>query len=260
MPVSEPTHGYDRSAIRPGDVKRILKKKSPNTAPGEDGLLYGVLEKLPSVHHFLATLYTKTNESCLAPSSWATSQVVLAHKAGDKADPGNFRLIALTSCLGKPYHQIKADRMAEYMTANKYIDPSSQKAFLKGINGCIEHIQVIQEVIQDAKHKKATVHCSWFDLADAYGSVVHKLIEFCLRHYFVPEPEIEYIMSLYSKLRGRIVTSDWVTETFEFCRGIFTGDNYYPIIFNVVFQPLIDFLNTKKEIQGYKLGDARIIT
>ena len=187
--------------------------------------------------------------------------MILAHKAGDEADPGNFRLIALTSCLGKPFHQIKADRMADYMTANKYIDPSSQKAFLRGINGCIEHIQVIQEVIQDAKHRKATVHwCTWFDLADAYGSVVHKLIEFCLRHYFVPEPEIEYIMSLYSKLRGRIVTSDWVTETFEFCRGIFTGDNYSPIIFNVVFQPLIDFLNTKKEIQGYKLGDARIIT
>ena len=117
--------------------------------------------------------------------------MILAHKAGDEADPGNFRLIALTSCLGKPFHQIKADRMADYMTANKYIDPSSQKAFLRGINGCIEHIQVIQEVIQDAKHRKATVHwCTWFDLADAYGSVVHKLIEFCLRHYFVPEPEI----------------------------------------------------------------------
>ena len=31
-------------------------------------------------------------------------------------------------------------------------------------------------------------------------------------------------------------------------------------MFNVVFQPLIDFLNTRKESQGYKLGEARIIT
>ena len=130
--VPEPTQSYDRSAIRPGDVKRILKNKSPNTAPGEDGLLYGVLAKLPSIHHFLATLYSKINESCVAPESWATSLVVLAYKAGDEADPRNFRLIALTSSLGKPYHQIKADRMAEFMTANNYIDSSSQKAFLKG--------------------------------------------------------------------------------------------------------------------------------
>ena len=46
------------------------------------------------------------------------------------------------------------------MTANSYIDSSSQKAFLKGINSCIKHIQIFKEVIQDTKQKKATVHCS----------------------------------------------------------------------------------------------------
>ena len=111
------------------------------------------------------------------------------------------------------------------MTANSYIDSSSQKAFLKGINSCIKHIQIIQEVIQDDKQKKATVHCSRYDLTDAYRSVVHQLIEFCLCHFYVPKAEISYIMNLYSKLKGKIVTRDWVTDTFEFCRGIFTGDN-----------------------------------
>ena len=88
VPVPAPTQSYNRSAIRPVEVKGILKSKAPNTAPGEDGLVYGVLAKLPSVHHFLATLYTKTNESCLAPAAWATSLVILAYKAGDTADPG----------------------------------------------------------------------------------------------------------------------------------------------------------------------------
>ena len=112
VPAAEPVFRYDQASIRPCEVKNILKKKSPNTAPGEDGLLYGVLAKLPSVHHFLATLYTKTHETSVAPASWATSMVVLLYKAGDEAEPSNFRLIALTSCIGKPYHQIKADRMA----------------------------------------------------------------------------------------------------------------------------------------------------
>ena len=141
-------------------MKAILLSKTPNTAPGGDGLLYGILAKLPSVHHILATLYTKTHESSLAPASWASSLVVLAHKAGDLADPSMFRMIALTSCLGKPYHQIKADRMADFMTKNSYIDESSQKAFLKGINGGIEHIQVLQEALQDAMHNKKTLHRS----------------------------------------------------------------------------------------------------
>ena len=216
VPVAPPTFPYNQAAIRPSQVKAILRSKAPNTAPGEDGLLYGVLAKLPSVHHILATLYTKTHQSSLAPASWASSLVVLAHKAGDLGDPSMFRMMALTSCLGKPYHQIKADRMAEFMMKNSYIDEGSQKAFLKGINGCIEHIQVLQEVIQDAKHLKKTLHSSYFDLSDAYGSVPHSLIEYCLKHYHVPEIETRYIMDLYSKLEGKIVTNEWSSESFKF--------------------------------------------
>ena len=44
--------------------------KSPNSAPGEDGLLYGILYKLPSLHHVLATLFTKMNESCWLQPRW----------------------------------------------------------------------------------------------------------------------------------------------------------------------------------------------
>ena len=36
--VEEPKHKYNQSAIKPGQVKAVLKNKSPNTAPGEDGL------------------------------------------------------------------------------------------------------------------------------------------------------------------------------------------------------------------------------
>ena len=40
---------------------------------GEDGVLFGVLAKLPNLQHILATLYNKTDESSLAPASWASS-------------------------------------------------------------------------------------------------------------------------------------------------------------------------------------------
>ena len=150
--------------------------------------------------------------------------------------------------------------MAQFMTKNGYIDEATQKAFLRGVNGCIEHTQVIQEVIQDAKQKNRMVHFSWFDLSDAYGSIPHNLIEHCLKHYNIPQSEVNYIMNLYSQLEGRIVTKGWRSELFRFCRGIFTGDNYSPIIFNLVFQPLIDYIKVEKDKQGYALGNSRVIT
>ena len=67
-------------------------------------------------------------------------------------------------------------------------------------------------------------------------------------------------MHLYSQLKGMIATKEWKSDTFSFCNGIFTGDNYSPIIFNVVFQPLIDFIKSKKESSGYSLGNTKVIT
>ena len=149
-----PQTPLDSSPILPCHVKKILSGKSPTSAPGEDGLMYGVLAKLPSVHHFLATKYNKTQDSSLAPKSWAGCRIVLCHKAGSTDDPANFRPLALSSCLGKPYHCIKAQQMADFMVANGYINTITQKAFLQGINGSVEHIKVLQEIIQDAKANK----------------------------------------------------------------------------------------------------------
>ena len=52
---------------------------------------------------------------------------VLAYKGGEAVDP--------------------ALRMADFMTKNGYIDEATQKAFIKGVNGCIEHVQVLQILI-----------------------------------------------------------------------------------------------------------------
>ena len=258
--VEPPTVPYNSSPITPMDVRDIIRGKSPTTAPGEDGLLYGVLGKLPSVHHFLATHYNKTDASSLAPKAWTGSLVKLLHKAGSTLEPTNFRPLALSSCLGKPYHQIKASRMNKFMVDNGYINTSHQKAFIAGVNGCMEHIKVLQEVIQDAKANRKTVHISWFDLTDAFGSVSHELIQLCLEHYNIPEKERNYIKSLYSQLNGKIATKNWMSELFEFLKGIFQGDPYSPTIFLVIFQPLIDFIQLHRESQGYKLGNCKVLT
>ena len=155
---------FPETAITPKMVKQILKDKRADTAPGEDGLLYGVLAKLPSSHHLLATLYNKIDANGIAPFTWAGCNITLCLKAGSPKDPSNFRPIALSSILGKIFHQIKADQLTEFMLKNKYIDPAVQKAFLRKINGCVEHIQVIQEIIQDAKNRKRSVHITFVDL------------------------------------------------------------------------------------------------
>ena len=71
---------------------------------------------------------------------------------------------------------------------------------------------------------------------------------------------IAYILDLYSKLKGQIITKDWKSDPFEFKRSVFQGDNYSVIIFLVVFNPILTYLGTFKEANGYKLGEKKIIT
>ena len=74
----------------------------------------------------------------------------------------------------------------------------------------------------------------WLDLANAYGSVPHKLIEFELRRYRVPEGWIKLILSYYnglwSRTRGGEVFSDW----FLYEIGIFAGCTISVILFLVI--------------------------
>ena len=80
------------------------------------------------------------------------------HKKGPTSNPGNFRMISLTSSIAKTYHLLLATRLPKFLTANNYIDEKVQKAVLPDINGTIEHNFALEEIISQAKTSKKTVH------------------------------------------------------------------------------------------------------
>jgi hypothetical protein len=79
------------------------------------------------------------------------SEIKLIYKDGEKNYPANFRPILLTSCVGKIYHQILADRMALYLSSNGLIYITVQKVFMKGISGCTDHHFVLQQLLAYAR-------------------------------------------------------------------------------------------------------------
>ncbi len=251
---------FNLNPIRPRDILTILKHKNATSAPGPDGLMYGVLRKLPSTHHLLATLFSKLLVSGDPPLSWSRSNVTLIHKSGDTDKPENFRMISLTSCVGKLFHQILSERIAEYFLSNKLMDPETQKAFLKGINGCVEHTFVMNELLANARSRKRTLHVTFFDLADAFGSVEHNLIHHTMERNKLPNSICLYIQNLYSRLEGEVLGPGWQSAPFNFRRGVFQGDPLSPIIFLAVFDPIIQHLKLKEETHGYDLEGKRYIT
>jgi len=87
---------FNLSPVTSGNIKSILKSRSSGSSPGDDTISYHHLKKMPSTHHFLATLFSKILlDSQLPLSSWCSARIKLIHKGGDTSDPANVRPIAL---------------------------------------------------------------------------------------------------------------------------------------------------------------------
>ena len=169
---------FDLSPITPGLVKNVLKKRSSNSSPGDDGITYHHLKKVPSCHHFLSTLFSKILlQSRSAPSVWCKAKIKLLFKGVDPKLPENVCPIALISTIGKLFHKILAIRLENFLGMNDLIDSSVQKRFMKGVNGTFEHIFSVSAILDNALHHKLPLPMTFIDLKNAFGSVSRRYID-----------------------------------------------------------------------------------
>ena len=177
---------------------------------------------------------------------------------GSDDNPTNFHMISLTLNIGKLYHSLEAQRMIDFMVGNQYLEPLTQKAYIEGINGCVEHVTVVHEIIQHAKLNHKTVHITWFDLEDAFGSVSHMLIPVVKKYYSIPTEITRYISNLYSKLKGKVVCQDWESDIFQFLKGVFQGDPLSGVIFLIIFNPIIEYIKSERRNKGTNLQQEQM--
>lgn len=88
-----------------------------------------------------------------------------------------FRVISLHSVEGKILIGILACRLTEFLLRNSYIDTSVQKGGIPKMPGCIEHTEVVTQLLREAREGKGDLAVLWLDLANAYGSIPHRLVE-----------------------------------------------------------------------------------
>ena len=112
----------------------------------------------------------------------ASSRGLFHPERGMSENITQFRTI-LIECGGKDIlsFSVLARRMTSYLTWNNYVDTSVQKGGVPGFSECVEHTSVtcISHLIQEAKVNKKD---GWLDLANAYGTIPHTLIEESLKH------------------------------------------------------------------------------
>ena len=94
------------------------------------------------------------------------------------------------------------------MKANKYLDSDIQKVFLPKVPGVPEHQAKLAAIVKAVNWSKRSLAIAWLDIASAYGSVHHALIQFAMAHYHAP-PEFHILLqSWYRGLSATVSTQD----------------------------------------------------
>ena len=119
---------------------------------------------------------------------------------------------------------------------------------------------IMNEILIHCKSKKRTVHVTWFDLEDAFGSVSHDHIPLSLTKMNIPDSVKAYIVSFYGQLIGKVRTTEFVSDEFRFRKGVFQGDLLSPIISLICFNPILEKLKSYEGQYGYNLEGKRVIT
>lgn len=97
-----------------------------------------------------------------------------------------FRIISLLSVEGKIFFSIAAKWLSDFLASNNYIDKVVQKGGVSGVPGCLEHTGVVTKLIREARENKGGLTVLWLDLANAYGSIPHKVVQTTMTKYHVP--------------------------------------------------------------------------
>ena len=114
------------------EIGRIIKNLGIKKAPGlgyiNSKLIKHLKPALLKVLHFFFNLCINFG---IHPANWKIAKVIMLNKAGKPEDlAGNYRLLSLTSCLGKLLEKAIADNLSNWAEASKMFN-KQQNGFRK---------------------------------------------------------------------------------------------------------------------------------
>ena len=198
--------------IKLEEVKEIVMRARSASAPGPSGITYRVYKYCPRLLRRLWRLIRGIWKSKTIPNSWTLAEGCFVPKERNAKSLDQFREISLLDVEGKIFWAVVAKRLTLYLLENKFVDTSVQKGGVSGYSGCLEHTAAMTQLIREAKTGKKNLSVVWLDLAKAYPSIPHQLIEKSLRHYQVPEEIVGLVGYYLDNLKMRFSIGNFTTK------------------------------------------------
>ena len=113
----------------------------------------------------------------------------------------------------------------------------------------------MSQLIREAKAEKKDLVVTWLDIANAYGSIPHSLIQIALRRAHVPDEICKLVESYYDNVEIRFTTKDFTTDWQRVEKGIITGCTLSVVLFALSVTMLV--MSVKQETKGPKTSSGQ---
>ena len=124
--------------------------------------------------------------------------------------------------------------------------------------GLQEHVFCFKTAIEDFKHESGKLHVIFFDIADAFGSLEHKIMLQEMEKLGIPQYYTKIIKDAYNGFTFKMRTSDGETKPINRERGIIRGCPWSVYEFLIGIDKWIRCLDDPKQtmtrptaVQGY---------
>ena len=227
------------------EVRKVVQAARSCSAPGPSGVPYRVYKHCPKLLTRLWKILKVIWRRGKIPAQWRSGEGTWLPKEENSREIEQFRIISLLCVEGKIFFKVLSQRLTKFLLENEYLDTSVQKGGVPGMSGCLEHTGVVSQLIREAKSNRGDLSVLWLDLANAYGSIPHKLVETALFKYHVPEGIRNLILNYYNDFKLRVssgvTTSDW--QKLE--KGIITGCTISVSLFTLAMNLLVKSAETE---------------
>ena len=188
----------------------------------------------------LLLLFNSILESAIYPSEWRRNILTPLHKSGSLSDPGNFRGIAVASCLSKLFNKLIQKRLEDKCVKENSIK-ECQGSGKRG-SRTSDHLVVMRFLIDKYVNLggKKLFAC-FFDIRKAFDCVPRSLLFHTLLTQFnIGGNFLKVLQEMYSGNKVFVKLPEGLCQPFSTTVGLLQGEVNSPILFNLFINNISD--------------------
>jgi hypothetical protein len=225
------------------EIQSATKRLKSNKAAGID-LVPNEVWKIgsPMLLLSLCSLFQLCYTTGKVPLAWCEAVILPLWKKGCTQTTSNYRPISLLNTILKLFTSTLNARLNYW--ARRHLKISQFQAGFQKNKSCLDHIFVLNSMIQTQLLKNQKLYACFVDLSQAFDTPNHKLLWKVLLQAGVSLKFVRIFSFIYEHAFARVSTPEGLTEPINIMKGVLQGESASPSLFNLFLEGIVNKLDS----------------